>query len=273
VTALTSPTGAGVALPEDRDADVPTQRLLQVEMRKMVDTRAGFWLLAVIVLLTTAAIVLVAIFAPPEVRTFAGFLQVAGTPQGFLLPVLGVLLVTSEWGQRAALTTFTLVPRRQRVLVSKVLAALTVALAVFLVAVAVAALLTALRGGPDPWSGGADPTNGELAAPVGQALWSFGLLQLLGIVQGLAFGMLFLNTAAAIVSFFVLPIVSTLVFNLVPQLQDAAPWLDTGTAQAVLTGSEPPSGQEWAQLVTSTLLWVVLPLAIGVWRILRSEVK
>jgi hypothetical protein len=242
-------------------------------MRKMVDTRAGFWLLAVIVLLTTAAIVLVAIFAPPEVRTFAGFLQVAGTPQGFLLPVLGVLLVTSEWGQRAALTTFTLVPRRQRVLVSKVLAAMTVAIAVFALAVVVAALVTILRGGSDPWTAGSDPTNGGLGVSAGEALWRFGLLQVLGIVQGLAFGMLFLNSAAAIVSYFVLPIVSALVFNLVPALQDVAPWLDTGTAQQVLTESGSPSATEWGQLTTSTLLWIVLPLAIGVWRILRSEVK
>jgi hypothetical protein len=267
-----STTGTKVTLPEDRDARVPTIRLVQVEMRKMLDTRAGFWLLAVIVLLTTAAIVLYAIFAPSDLRTFTGFLQVAGSPQGFLLPVLGVLLVTSEWGQRAALTTFTLVPLRQRVLVSKVLAALVVAIAVFALAVLVAALFTVLRGGPDPWSG-ASASEEALGVPVAGALWRFGLLQLIGIVQGLAFGMLFLNSAAAIVTFFILPTISSLVFTLVPQLKDAGPWLDTGTAQAVLQDGSAPSGQEWAQLLTSTLLWVVLPLAVGVWRILRSEVK
>ena len=121
---MSSTTGTKVTLPEDRDARVPTTRLVQVEMRKMLDTRAGFWLLVVIAVLTVAMIVLFATFAPDQDRNFDSFLGGAATPQGFLLPVLGVLLVTSEWGQRAALTTFTLVPHRSRVVVAKVLAAL-----------------------------------------------------------------------------------------------------------------------------------------------------
>jgi hypothetical protein len=141
-----------------------------------------------------------------------------------------------------------------------------IGLAVMVVAVVVAALVTAVRGGPGAWeSGGAES--------VGEALWHFGLLQSLGVLQGLAFGMFFLNTAAAVVTYFVLPFVSTLVFNLVPQLQDAGPWLDTGTAQQVLTQSGLLTATQWGQLATSTLIWVVVPLVVGVWRILRSEVK
>ena len=33
------------------------------------------------------------------------------------------------------------------------------------------------------------------------------------------------------------------------------------------------SGKEWAQLATSGLIWLALPLAIGMWRVLRAEVK
>jgi ABC-2 type transport system permease protein len=269
---VSSTTGSKVTLPEDRDARVPTVRLVQVEMRKMLDTRAGFWLLVVIAVLTVAAIGLFATFAPDQDRTFDSFLGGAATPQGFLLPVLGVLLITSEWGQRAALTTFTLVPHRSRVVVAKVLAALVIGTAAVLVAVVVAALMTALRGGTDPW-------DSELGASVLDATWMFALLQALGILQGLAFGMLFLNSAAAIVVFFVVPIVSSVVFNLVEQLRDAAPWVDLGSAQAEWGGGGPvgqpgtPSGEAWAQLATASLIWIVLPLAVGAWRILRSEVK
>lgn len=267
MTATTGTTGqSGVPLPEDRDAAVPTTRLVGVEMRKMVDTRAGFWLIVVIALLTVAAIVLFAIFAPDDARTFESFLGIAATPQGFLLPVLGVLLVTSEWGQRAALTTFTLTPRRERVVVAKVVAALLIGLAAILIAVLVGALLTGVRGGTDAWVG------------AGQSTGNFTLLQVLGILQGLAFGMLFLNSAAAIVTFFVIPIVSSLVFNLVSQLQSVAPWVDLGTAQTPFTpgaaaGSAGPTAEEWAQLATASAIWILLPLVIGAWRILRSEVK
>jgi hypothetical protein len=263
-----STTGSTVTLPEDRDGHIPTTRLVQVEMRKMLDTRAGFWLLVVIALLTVAAIGLFAIFAPDQDRTFDSFLGGAATPQGFLLPVLGDLLVTSEWGQRAALTTFTLVPVRARVVAAKVLAALVIGTAAVLVAVVVAALVTAVRGGSDPWG-----------TSVLDATWMFALLQALGILQGLAFGMLFLNSAAAIVVFFVVPIVSSVVFNLVPALQDVAPWVDLDSAQGEWGGGGPvgnqgtPSAEAWAQLGTSSLIWIVLPLVLGGLRILRSEVK
>ena len=107
----------------------------------------------------------------------------------------------------------------------------------------------------------------------------FALLQALGILQGLAFGMLFLNSAAAIVTFFVVPIASSVVFNLVPGLQDIAPWVDLGSAQAAWGGGGPvgqeggPTAEAWAQLGTASLIWIALPLAIGAWRILRAEVK
>src|SRR3954452_17369679 len=40
----------------DRTAGVPMTRLVRVELRKLVDTRAGAWLLAAIALVTVAAV-------------------------------------------------------------------------------------------------------------------------------------------------------------------------------------------------------------------------
>ena len=47
--------------------------------------------------------------------SFVSFLQGMNTPMGILLPVLGVLSITSEWSQRTAMVTFTLEPSRMRV--------------------------------------------------------------------------------------------------------------------------------------------------------------
>jgi ABC-2 type transport system permease protein len=33
------------------------------------------------------------------------------------------------------------------------------------------------------------------------------------------------------------------------------------------------SGTEWARAGTTLAVWMVLPLAIGLWRILRSEIR
>jgi ABC-2 type transport system permease protein len=67
------------------------------------------------------------VVAHDAARTFGSYLSLTQIPVGVLLPVLGVLLVTSEWSQRTAMTTFALVPRRFRVLTAKPLAAAVLA--------------------------------------------------------------------------------------------------------------------------------------------------
>jgi ABC-2 type transport system permease protein len=241
---------------------VPFLRHVAVEMRKMFDTRAGKWLLITIVAITAAVVTLLLIFAPSDAKTFESFLGATATPQGFLLPVLGVLLVTSEWGQRAALTTFTLEPHRERVIGAKVVAAVLFGLAAIVVAIVVAALATVLASVDDMWGAYGAGDMGK-----------FALLQTMGIVQGLAFGMLFLNSAAAIVTFFVLPIGFNIVTSIIEQIRDIQPWIDLATAQLPLFDGAAMTGEEWAQLGTSTLLWIVLPFAVGAWRMLHAEVK
>ena len=35
----------------------------------------------------------------------------------------------------------------------------------------------------------------------------------------------------------------------------------------------PLTGAQWAHLAVSGIIWLVIPLAIGLWRILRAEVE
>lgn len=253
-------TGAVLDLSGTRQ--VPLTRIIAVELRKMSDTRAGKWLLITIGVITVLAVGLLMAFGDAEDRTFANFLGTTATPQGFLLPVLGVLLVTSEWGQRATLTTFTLVPHRGKILTAKVIAAVLFGLAAIALAVLVAALAAMVGGASDPWRDFGVEDLGKIA-----------ILQTLGILQGLAFGMLFLNSAAAIVTYFVLPIAFSIVTSVVEAFRDIQPWVDTGTAQTPLFDTAGMSGEQWAQLLTTSLLWIALPLAVGAWRVLTSEVK
>lgn len=242
---------------------VPMTRLVKVEVRKMLDTRAGQWLLGVIAFVTFAATLIFGLAASDSDKTFGNFAGFAGTPQGFLLPVMAILLITQEWGQRTAMVTFTLEPHRSRVLVAKVLAALAIGAAAYVLLVGFAVLATAVFGG----SGGFD----DFAVA---DLGAFALLQVLGILQGLAFGLLMLNSAAAIVSFFLIPTVFSIIANVWSALRDAAPWIDFGTAQSPLfDGAGSLTGQEWAQLAVTSVIWVVVPVAAGAWRMLRAELK
>ena len=241
---------------------VPFGRLIGVELRKMADTRAGRWLLIAIALVTAAIVTIFFFAAPDDQRTFLNFMATTATPQGFLLPVLGILLVTSEWGQRTTLTTFTLEPSRPRVIAAKVVAALLLGLVAIVIAVALAALATALAGEPGAWENiGVD----DFA--------KFGILQVSGVLQGLAFGLIFLNSAAAIVTFFVLPTAFSIVASLWGPLQDAAPWIDLGTSQQPLFAGVDLTGEQWTQLATSSAIWILLPFTLGLVRVMRAELK
>lgn len=244
---------------------VPFTRLTSVELRKMADTKAGLWLLGLIVGITAVFMVIFFIVADASDRTFTSFITIASTPQGFLLPVLGILLVTSEWSQRTAMVTFALEPSRPRVILAKVVAALLLGFGAFATAIGIGALCTLAGGADDGFAG------------LGVATFLLFLaLQLLTVLQGLAYGLILLNTPAAIVAFFVLPIASSIVFSLVPGLSDAAPWIDLGTAQQPLFasgGSEGLTGEQYAQIGTTALIWIVLPFAAGWFRVMRAELK
>ncbi|MGZ5399760.1 MAG: ABC transporter permease [Nocardioides sp.] len=244
---------------------VPFTRLTTVELRKMADTKAGIWLLGLIVAITAVFMVIFFVVAEADDRVFGNFIGVAATPQGFLLPVLGILLITSEWSQRTAMVTFALEPSRPRVILAKTVAAVLLGTGAFVAAIAIGALCT-LVGGAE---GGFDGVNLTVF------LLFFGL-QVLTVLQGLAYGLILLNTPAAIVVFFVLPIASSIIFSLVSGLQDSAPWLDLGTAQQPLfeasTGLE-LTGEQYAQLGTTSLIWIVLPFVAGWIRVMRAELK
>ncbi len=260
-TATIDPTAAPRA---GESATAPSMlRLTRVELRKSYDTRAGFWLLLVVALAALAVVTLQLFFAEEPDRTFAAFFASAQLPVSLLLPVLGILLVTSEWSQRTSMTTFTLVPARSRVLTAKVLAATVLGLlgvAAAALAAALATLLTPLIH--------SDASDWDISASqVGQAV----LVQVIVILVGVAFGMLLLNSPLAIVLYFVLPTVVTILSNTVGALTWMRDWLDLNTTTTGLYDGS-LDGQGWAQLATSVVAWGLLPMVAGWIRIVRIEI-
>jgi ABC-2 type transport system permease protein len=232
-------------------------RLARIELRKMADTRAGFWLLLIIQLLAAAIVVITLIAGEAKDQNFHELLKGATWVVSVLLPVLGILSVTSEWGQRTALTTFSLVPERGRVIAAKILAA--VGLAAYAV---VTALLTAAIGNLI--------AGGSWDIPL-YAILHIALFQLLSVLGGVAFGLVFLRTALAIVMWFVLPTAWS-VLGTIHALDKPADWLDTSrTIQPLIDGGM--TGRAWAQLGTSMALWLGAFMVAGLWRLRRTELK
>jgi hypothetical protein len=236
-------------------------RLVAVELRKMVNTRAGFWLQVATVAITVVAVLIRSVVGDAADHTFASVLDVGLQPAAVLLPVVGILLVTSEWSQRTGMITFALVPVRSRVLGAKLIASLVLALATLVMSVAVVAAGVLVA------SPGVDGTWSDAATLIGQSA----VFLTTGMVVGVAFGAVLLASAPAIVALFALPITWTAVASL-SFFTDAAPWLDTRLALAPLH-EEVLSATQWAQAGTALALWMLVPLLIGVWRITRREVS
>ena len=192
-----STTAAPVTIDQSRPG-IPLSRLVRVELRKMFNTRSGFWLMMSIAILATVATVVV-------ILVLALAIAAVGN-------IVGNLIVGTD----------------------------TV------------------------WDVGVDDFLLILLANV------------LGLLIGFMLGVLIRNSAAAIVAYFVysfvLPGLLALLANVSDWFKDLQPWVDFNFAQGQLF-DPPVSGEEWAQLLTSGIIWFVIPLAVGVRMVLRSEVK
>lgn len=239
---------------------IPFARLLRVEWRKSVDTRAARWLLAATALLTASAAI-VPLCLPHEMRqAWPSYLAMTALVLALLLPLVSIMTLTSEWGQRSVLVTFTQEPRRERVVAAKVLSGLALALLAATFAFGISAVAMAasdLLGRPVDWSVDWTYVSG------------FTLFVIVNSLMGMAFGALLLNTPAAIVVFLVLPTLWTmLAFG---WLKDLGRWLDT--AQTFRYVLESDWNGHTGPILVSVAVWVALPLALGTVRTLRREVS
>lgn len=235
-------------------------RLAAVELRKMVDTRAGFWMLLGILGLTVAALVTAFFAGEADDHTFQNMFVLAAVPSALLLPVVGILLVSSEWTQRTTLNTFALVPVRWRVLAGKVFAGVALASAALVVSLGLGALGTAIA------QPGVDGTWSLSPEMLGQVA----LYVTASMLMGIGFGVLLLSSAPAIVLYFIMPIALSAI-GAIPWFDGVVPWVDWWNSVSVLA-DKPLDASEWAHAGTALAVWMVLPLLVGLWRVTRSEI-
>lgn len=247
---------------------IPTTRLVGVELRKMFDTRAGFWMMASVGIVSVLATAAVIIWAPDEAITQNTFSTAIGMPLSVVLPIIAILSVTGEYSQRTGLTTYTLVPWRGRVMAAKVVSTLLVGVAAMFVALAVGALGNVVGSAIT----GLDATWDITLTQFGNIV----LANVLGMLMGFMLGVLFRSSAGAIVGYFVYSLVLPVAFGTLAAFQewfrDLQPWVDVNFAVTRLF-DQTMTAEYWQQLGVSTLVWLWIPLAIGLRAILRAEVK
>ncbi len=239
-------------------AQIPLRRLIGAEWHKSIDTRGSRWLL-VLIGISSVALMLAPLIATKSfdqnVGTYLGF---AGFAVSLMLPISAVMLLTRDWSQRTVLTTFTAEPRRERVINAKLAVAglytlLGIALAVLC---AGAGLIVALLIGRDlDWSLGP------------AALLGFVLGIALNVAMGVAYGAVLQNTSAAIVALFLVPAAFGLLSG---PLGHVADWISPARALDWVANAN--FDGHVLKIVVSLLLWIAVPLVVGLRRTARREV-
>jgi ABC-2 type transport system permease protein len=100
---------------------------------------------------------------------------------------------------------------------------------------------------------------------------------LVGMAIGFTLGVVLRNSAAAIVGYFVVSFVMPGILVLLAQVrswfEDLQPWIDWNTTQVVLFDGATNTAKEWAMLGSTTMIWILIPLVVGLLSLRHSEVK
>jgi ABC-2 type transport system permease protein len=247
---------------------IPLWRVSRIELRKMFDTRSGFWLMASLVIAALVATAATILFAPHADLTYYTYAKAIGFPMTVILPIIAVLSITGEWSQRSGLTTFTLVPHRNRVILAKVVASVTVGAASMLFALAVGVVGnlvgTAITGTEQVWD-----------VTVVRAL-QIVLGGLLCLLTGTMLGLLFRSSPVAMVAYFVysllLPTVLGVLATSQKTFRDVQPWVDLNLTQGQLF-ERSLTAEQWAHLGVTASIWLFLPTLVALRLVSRSEVR
>jgi ABC-2 type transport system permease protein len=259
---------ATLASTSRRHRGIPLSRITTTELRKMFDTRSGFWLMASIGILALLATTAVILFASSHQMTYKTFTSAINIPMTVVLPVIAILSVTGEWSQRSGLSTFTLVPHRGRVIAAKAVACASVAVVTIPLAFGIGALGnlvgTAIARVDPVW----DLTVVNLLANV--------LANVLSLLFGFMLGLLIRNSVGALVAYFVyqflLPTLSLILAASQDWFRELQPWIDFDYAQSALFDGA-LSTQQWTQLAITGTVWLIIPMIIGLRLVTRAEVK
>jgi ABC-type transport system involved in multi-copper enzyme maturation permease subunit len=245
-------------------------RVTQVELRKMFNTRSGFWLIASIAISAVLATGGVILWAPKDELTYSTFATAIRFPVVVILPLIAILAVTSEWSQRTGLTTFTLIPHRSRIITAKAISSVLIAVAAMGLTFAVGALGNLL-------SAAVTGTTLVWDVTLTQCLY-YVLGMVLSLLIGFMLGVLIRSSTGAIVAYFILTFVLPTIFGLLADsqqwFQDLRPWVDIQFAQSGLfVFDRALTGEQWTHIAVTGVTWLLAPLAIGLGFVMRAEVK
>jgi hypothetical protein len=117
----------------------------------------------------------------------------------------------------------------------------------------------------------ADHGQAGLWQGAGRAIGYAFVFQILNLLLGVGFGLLFHSTPVAIVVYFAAPTAWSILTGTVSALAGTGRWLDPSTAWNHLADGT-MTATTWAQVGTAAAAWIALPALAGGWRVLHRPV-
>jgi hypothetical protein len=238
----------------------PLAVAVRVESRKLVDTRSARCLLFAMILIGLTLIALAA-GLPIErggVLDVPVLLMGLALPGAIVAPLLAILSVTSDWQYKDVMTFYALQPRRLVILGAKYIAvtlfATAVMAAICLLAVLVAVVLAGFSRVDVVYTG------------LGQGLWYATCAVLIGSISGAAVASALMSTPLAVVVVLIQSTVADLLIGLVPNIPTA--YVRSSTFSNFLS-----EGGETLPALSSAVIWILVPAAVGAWRHRRRDVN
>lgn len=233
-------------------------RLVSMEARKIVTTRSSRLFLVLVALLGGTVSAAAAAWAPSAAVEVSAALIPLGILFALALPVVGILVMTSDWQTRDVMGLFLAQPRRGRTFAAKIVAALlsTVVLLAGAVSVAIgiAALVALATRRSLVWSG------------VDEGLTVLSVAAVLGTCLGVALGAAVQNATGAIALSFLQVLVVDPLVGFLPN--GVGPFLQSNSISALLL-----EGGSLLPALSGFVLWLLVPGGIGWWRHLTREVS
>lgn len=237
-----------------------------IEMRKLAGTRSGKGILSAMVLLAVGGAV-ISIGVPATIPTLsvADAYALTVAPLVLFIPISIMVIFTSEWSTHASLLTFTLTPRRGRVLAGKAIVGAAFSVAAPLCTLALAAITTEIAG----------LFSGRDVSYAGVLGFDGGVLQNIILISvytafAVAVAMLIRVTAAAVTAFLALTLFPDAILGMV--LGHSSDWAAPIRGFEKLSSGHFASSVEIGQAGTVMLLWLVLPLLFGAYRFFRADI-
>lgn len=245
---------------------IPFGRTLAVEFRKAVSTRTNRLLLAFIALTCVATAICTTIWWTDIQKIDTSWMLwqalIFAIPQVLIIPVV-VLIVTSEWSTRTAMTTFTLEPRRSLVVAAKLLVATVVTSGMWVFGTGLAATSHAV---------GAVLTDNDMNFSSVEWYYVLGKLGALLVISLSAFALALLihnGTATILIALGAPAILATIAFG--PEIEAVIRWIYL--PDAILVLQSPTPAIAWARFATASSFWLIVPLVLGWVRTLRREAQ